>query len=47
MLVQPDELGSTSKEHQGAAALKTEMANSKRVTWTPGIRCHLCGVFLR
>lgn len=28
MLVQPDELGSTSKEHDRAAALKTEIANT-------------------
>lgn len=28
MLVQPDQLGSTSRQHDGAAALKTEIANT-------------------
>lgn len=44
MLVQPDELGSTSEEHDGAAALKTANTSFYRlkVTWTPETFCYLC-----
>lgn len=37
MLVQPDELGSTSEEHDWAATLKTEVANTSHSR----VRCHM------